>query len=391
MRKASATTPPLSCFPSPLVPAPVPPLRGRSTAIKRPAPGLIASLCPSRVPEPYSRSYSTLTTSAGSLPSLRTGTKPTPSLYAMGAGKMKPRDTMPPPPSIRRSPMRCRRPSMAARNAAPSLRSVVMSLKRIPGLGKSRTSRMREASSLVCTATEHTLASRPDEARSAHALLPARVLLAHRARRRRLFLRHEPDRPADHPLQGRALLRGHRADDRRGEAPRGHGPRRDRHRSPLALHAERLLRRREGAGRRRAHGQRRLRRARGTAPRPLSRIRLDPDGRPGRGAGGAGAGDGRAAHAGRRAALEHPRTRPDRPGLPAVLRGGRPAPPLRVRPPDDPARGRAVQRVRARADRRVSVRHDAGGREALLRGSLRAAAEHPLADRARRRRHPLPP
>ena len=56
--------------------------------------------------DPYSRSYSTLTTSEGSLPSLRTGTKPTPSLYAIGAAKMNPRDSIPTTASIFRLPMR---------------------------------------------------------------------------------------------------------------------------------------------------------------------------------------------------------------------------------------------------------------------------------------------
>src|SRR6266511_4062543 len=71
----------------------------------------------------------------------------------MGAPKMKPRDSMPTTTSTSRVPMRSMSPSTAALNDSPSLRSVVMSLKRIPGLGKSGMSRMREARSFSVTAT----------------------------------------------------------------------------------------------------------------------------------------------------------------------------------------------------------------------------------------------
>src|SRR6266542_139458 len=75
----------------------------------------------------------------------------------MGAPKMKPRDSMPTTTSTSRVPMRSMSPSTAALNESPSLRSVVMSLKRIPGLGKSGMSRMRDARSLVVTATAERL------------------------------------------------------------------------------------------------------------------------------------------------------------------------------------------------------------------------------------------
>src|SRR5579859_3909096 len=112
------------------------------------APGLMASLCISSVAEPYSRSYSTLTTSAGSLPSLRTGTKPTPRAYAIGAPKMKPRDSMPTTTSTGLPWILARSPSTALLKESPSLSSVVMSLSRIPGFGKSGMSRMRAPRSL---------------------------------------------------------------------------------------------------------------------------------------------------------------------------------------------------------------------------------------------------
>src|SRR5881296_1506369 len=351
MRNASATISPLSCFTSSIVPATVPPVASRSSTISTFAPGLIASLCISSVAEPYSRSYSTLTTSAGSFPSLRTGTKPTPSLYAIGAAKMNPRDSIPTTASIFLLPIFARSPSMAALNPSPSLSRVVMSLKRIPGFGKSGTSRIRLPRSVVCTGTAHRLASRPSEARPAHALLPARVFRAHRAKRGRFLVRDEPHRPADHPVQGRAVLWRDRADDGRREAPRGHGPGWHRHRGPLALDAERVLRRRSGAGGCRASGERRVRRARRKAQRTVPRLCLDPDGRSRRRARGAPPCDGRAAHAGRGRPLEHPRPRARRSGLSAVLRGGRPAEGLRVRPSHDPSRGRRLHRVCARPDR----------------------------------------
>src|SRR5881296_1509639 len=237
MRNASATISPLNCFTSSIVPATVPPVARRSSTMRTREPGLRASLCISRVADPYSRSYSTLTTSEGSLPSLRTGTKPTPSLYAIGAAKMNPRDSIPTTASIFLLPIFARSPSMAALNPSPSLSRVVMSLKRIPGFGKSGTSRIRLPRSVVCTGTAHRLASRPSEARPAHALLPARVFRAHRAKRGRFLVRDEPHRPADHPVQGRAVLWRDRADDGRREAPRGHGPGWHRHRGPLALDA----------------------------------------------------------------------------------------------------------------------------------------------------------
>ena len=71
------------------------------------------------------------------------------------------------------------------------------------------------------------------------------------------------------------------------------------------------------------------------------------------------------------------------------FRGGRPAEGLRVRPSDDPGGCRCVHRVCAGANRGLSVRHDGRDREALLRGRVQVASEHPLARRARRRRGPL--
>lgn len=78
----------------------------------------------------------------GSLPCLRMGTKPASRLSATGAAKMNPRASMPTTLSIF-SP-----PAVAVSSLTECLsnsgleRIVDMSLKRIPGLGKSGTSRM---------------------------------------------------------------------------------------------------------------------------------------------------------------------------------------------------------------------------------------------------------
>src|SRR2546428_135945 len=319
---------------------------------------------------------STDTASAGSFPSLRTGMKPTPSLYAIGAPKMKPRDSIPTTASIFRGPIRSRSPSIDALKESPSLRSVVMSLKRIPGLGKSGTSRILLARSFVCTAMALEISVRADgdEARPPHPLLPAGVLRAHRAERRRLLVRREPHRAADHPLQGRALLRRHRADDGRRPAPRGHGPRGHRRGGPLALDPERLLRGGPRADRRRAHGERRVRRPHREAARAVPGLRLHPDGRPRRRASRARARARRAAPAGRRAPLEHSRPRARGPGLPAAPPPMRPAEGLRVRSSDDPGRGRALRRVRARPGRGLPVPPPPAGPPALLRRRLHVTA-----------------
>ena len=66
---------------------------------------------------------------------------------------MKPRDSMPTTMSTSRFPILSSSPSTDAWNASPSCSSVVMSLKRMPGFGKSGMSRIFEARSLVVVAT----------------------------------------------------------------------------------------------------------------------------------------------------------------------------------------------------------------------------------------------
>src|SRR6266852_3110353 len=105
-----------------------------------------------RTSRPYSSSYSSSMTRDGSLPFLRTGTKPAPSCCASAPPKMKPRDSTPTTTSTLPRPCRAARCSITAVQAGPSLSSVVMSLKRMPSVGKSLMSRifaLRAATSMT--------------------------------------------------------------------------------------------------------------------------------------------------------------------------------------------------------------------------------------------------
>ena len=84
---------------------------------------------------------------AGSLPGLRTGTKPTPSARANGAPKMKPRASIASTTSTGTSRQGAANASNAASKAAAFAKTGVMSLKTMPGRGKSATSRMRRVQS----------------------------------------------------------------------------------------------------------------------------------------------------------------------------------------------------------------------------------------------------
>src|SRR5262249_42735687 len=75
---------------------------------------------------------------------------PVPSAYAAAAPTIKPRDSMPSTRSTR--PRKgCTSASMAARKASLSASRGVMSLKRMPGLGKSGMSRMCRFRSLMAS------------------------------------------------------------------------------------------------------------------------------------------------------------------------------------------------------------------------------------------------
>src|SRR5215813_2603872 len=95
-----------------------------------------------RTSRPYSSSYSSSITGPGSLPFFLTGTKPAPSCWASAPPKMNPRDSTPTTTSTLAARYRAARWSITERHASPSLRSVVMSLKRMPSVGKSLISRI---------------------------------------------------------------------------------------------------------------------------------------------------------------------------------------------------------------------------------------------------------
>src|SRR5262249_18292503 len=115
----------------------VPPVAITSSTISTRSPGCSASLCISRWSSPYSSAYETLTVGAGSLPSLRTGTKPAPRRSARRLPRMKPRLSIATTLSAGRPWQRATSSSVARRKSTGSLSSVVMSLKTIPFCGKS--------------------------------------------------------------------------------------------------------------------------------------------------------------------------------------------------------------------------------------------------------------
>src|SRR5436189_902243 len=106
-------------------------------------PSSIAVRCSSSTFVPYSSAYSALIVSGGSLPGRRAGTKPHPSSKASAAPSRKPRASPPTTTWGRRSlPHSVIRVTTSCR-AAASASSGMMSLKPIPLLGKSGTSRTR--------------------------------------------------------------------------------------------------------------------------------------------------------------------------------------------------------------------------------------------------------
>ena len=85
--------------------------------------------------EPYSSAYSTARVRWGSLPFLRSGTKPADSWWATAPPRMKPRASMPATLSIFMPANGCTSSSTARRNARASPRRVVMSRNMTPGFG----------------------------------------------------------------------------------------------------------------------------------------------------------------------------------------------------------------------------------------------------------------
>ncbi len=73
----------------------VPAVAMRSSMMSIRSPAFNASLCISILSVPYSRLYSSVSTSKGSFPGFLMGTNPQLSRYASGAPKINPRDSIP--------------------------------------------------------------------------------------------------------------------------------------------------------------------------------------------------------------------------------------------------------------------------------------------------------
>src|SRR5919204_4873064 len=148
MKKRKTPTSPCCFRTSCAAPQAVPPVARRSSTIATFSPARTESTCASSTPLPYSSAYSTRSVLYGSFPSLRTGDKPIFSRSARAAPKTNPRDSM---ATMRSKPRPRSRSSMSSStvcNAFGSPSTGVMSLKRMPGWGKSGTSRI---SARTCT------------------------------------------------------------------------------------------------------------------------------------------------------------------------------------------------------------------------------------------------
>ena len=141
----------------------VPPVASRSSTISTRWPRRMASACISSVSVPYSRAYSALMAFHGSLPGLRMGTKPAPSSIAAAVPKMNPRLSAPHTTSTRASRKGSTSRCTACDSPCRSASSGVMSLKMIPFLGKSGTSRISRSSE-TASSTLSPIASSPSPA-----------------------------------------------------------------------------------------------------------------------------------------------------------------------------------------------------------------------------------
>src|SRR5205085_2172411 len=122
------------------------PLRRSAAQVRRETLDRLRKLlwCSSRASRLYSVRISTRSTAAGSLPGLRTGTKLALRRAARAPPKMNPRASMPTIASTCSPMKRSASPSRTTWSARGLARSGVMSRKRIPGDGKSGTSRMSD-------------------------------------------------------------------------------------------------------------------------------------------------------------------------------------------------------------------------------------------------------
>src|SRR5438094_455952 len=129
----------------------VPPVASTSSWMTTRAPCAIASAATSRAFSPYSSRYLAVTVSGGSFPGRRAGTNPQPTWQAMAPPSRKPRASAPRTRSGCRSAVHAASSSTDCRSAIGSSRSGVMSLKPMPGSGKSGTSRTRVFRSIAVT------------------------------------------------------------------------------------------------------------------------------------------------------------------------------------------------------------------------------------------------
>src|SRR5579875_993341 len=133
IRTAIPATAAPDCLTRAAVARAVPPVASTSSTISTRSPGPKASWCTSRVAVPYSSWYSCANVADGSLPFLRTGTKPAPLRYATGAARMNPRASI--PATLSTGPNDAASASTTALKTLGSASSGVMSLNSTPGCG----------------------------------------------------------------------------------------------------------------------------------------------------------------------------------------------------------------------------------------------------------------
>ena len=114
------------------------------------SPGPTASRCASNTSVPYSKAYSSRTTSQGNFPALRTGTNPAPKWKATGAARMKPRASIPTTLSILRPDDIATTELTASLNPCGSPMRGVISRKVTPGAGTSSILRIYLCSESLC-------------------------------------------------------------------------------------------------------------------------------------------------------------------------------------------------------------------------------------------------
>src|SRR4051794_19885542 len=163
MKNAQPTTTPSRGSTSPHSARAVPPVASRSSCASTRAPCATASVCSSSASVPYSSRYSARTVSCGSLPGLRARTKPAPSSRASAAPSRKPRASAPTTTSTSSARATSASAVTAASSASADASTGVMSLKTMPGFGKSGMSRTKLPRSTATRVLADDLAEVADE------------------------------------------------------------------------------------------------------------------------------------------------------------------------------------------------------------------------------------